>query len=313
MGWDGSGNVVRTNGTNTGGTVWQDDKNAGTKIRSDLHDTHDQDLADAIERTLNLDGENKPAANINWGGYKITNAADATTASGVPTLGQVQSRISGAATATGTDSLAATFSPALTALTDKTTVYVRAAAANTSTTPTFSPNGLAAKTITKNGNNALEAGDIAGAGHVLILQYNASNDVWELLNPTAPAGHFPNVNTDVTATAAEIDKLAGITGNILTSGNDGPFYSGAVASSGGSLSQGLPSGWSATRPQTGNYTITHNLGHTSYIPICVLVVTGLAYVIEVQSINNNDFKTLVRNTSSAVKDASFYFMLIDLS
>jgi len=85
--------------------------------------------------------------------------------------------------ATGTvDVITATYSYAP-ALTDKTTLLLRAAGANTSTTPTFNPNGLGAKTITKLGNQALVAGDIYGAAHVLILQYNSSNDVWELLNP----------------------------------------------------------------------------------------------------------------------------------
>jgi len=89
--------------------------------------------------------------------------------------------------ATGTvDVITATYSYAP-ALTDKTTLILRAAGANTSTTPTFNPNGLGAKTITKNGNQALLAKDIYGAGHVLILQYNSSNDVWELLNPAGKA------------------------------------------------------------------------------------------------------------------------------
>jgi len=88
------------------------------------------------------------------------------------------------ASAGGTvDVITATYSYAP-ALTDKTTLILRAAGANTSTTPTFNPNSLGAKTITRWGNQALLPGDIYGAGHVLILQYNLSNDVWELLNPS---------------------------------------------------------------------------------------------------------------------------------
>jgi hypothetical protein len=66
------------------------------------------------------------------------------------------------------------------------TVVVRAAGANTSTTPSFQLDSLAAKTIVKSGNNALSAGDIKGAGHYLILKYNSTNDNWELLNPASP-------------------------------------------------------------------------------------------------------------------------------
>ena len=93
-------------------------------------------------------------------------------------------RIDGTAVATGTvDALTATFSPALTALYDGRTIVLRAAGANVTTTPTFSPDGLTAKTIVRAGNQALVAGDIRGAGHFLILKYNTANDVWELLNP----------------------------------------------------------------------------------------------------------------------------------
>ena len=93
-------------------------------------------------------------------------------------------RIDGTAVATGTvDALTATFSPTLTALYDGRTIVLRAAGANVTTTPTFSPDGLTAKTIVRAGNQALVAGDIRGAGHFLILKYNTANDVWELLNP----------------------------------------------------------------------------------------------------------------------------------
>ena len=83
--------------------------------------------------------------------------------------------------ASGTDTITATFSPAIT-LTDKTVVMIRAAGANTSTTPTFNPNALGAKTIVKNGNQALIAGDISAAGHVLVLCYSSANDNWEFIN-----------------------------------------------------------------------------------------------------------------------------------
>lgn len=60
---------------------------------------------------------------------------------------------------------------------------IRASGANTSTAPTFSPDGLTAKTITKLGNQSLVADDIFGTGHRIQLQYDSTNDVWELLNP----------------------------------------------------------------------------------------------------------------------------------
>ena len=93
------------------------------------------------------------------------------------------------ATAGGTaDAITATYSPAPAALVAGLTLYVRAASANATTTPQFSPNGLTGKVIVKNNNQALAVGDIAGAGHWLHLVYDATNGVWELMNPATFIG-----------------------------------------------------------------------------------------------------------------------------
>lgn len=96
------------------------------------------------------------------------------------------------ASAGGTaNALTAVYAPAVPALVNGLTLYVRAASANTTTTPTFSPNGLTAKTIVKGANRALEAGDIDGAGHWLELQYDATLGKWVLLNPATGASLLP--------------------------------------------------------------------------------------------------------------------------
>jgi hypothetical protein len=82
------------------------------------------------------------------------------------------------------DVITATFNPAI-ALTDGAMAFVRATAANATTTPTFNANALGAKTMTKKGGQALAANDISGAGHELILRYNLANTRWELLNPAS--------------------------------------------------------------------------------------------------------------------------------
>lgn len=87
------------------------------------------------------------------------------------------------AVADGTaDAITADFTPNV-ALTNGTTVIVRAGAANATTTPTFAPDGLAAKTIVKGNNLALAAGDIAGAGHWLEMNFDTTLDKWVLQNP----------------------------------------------------------------------------------------------------------------------------------
>ncbi len=82
------------------------------------------------------------------------------------------------AVATGTaDVITATYSPAIT-LTDRRIVVLRITTPNTTTTPTFNPNGLGAKTITKNNGVALSVGDLQGD---CILMYDLANTRWELL------------------------------------------------------------------------------------------------------------------------------------
>lgn len=115
------------------------------------------------------------------------------------------------ASATGTvDVITATYSPAPT-LVDKKILFLVASGANTSTTPTFSPNGLTAHTITKLGGSPLVAGDIAGANFVAILVYNLANTRWELLNP----------KVSFTPTLAQVLSEGASTGGLTITSPDG--------------------------------------------------------------------------------------------
>jgi len=96
-----------------------------------------------------------------------------------PATNQNQSAI-----AAGTvDAITAVMPIPLQSLNDETMVTIRASGANTITNPTFAPDGLAAKTIVKNGNQALNVGDIFGVDHEMQLKYNINNNKWELMNP----------------------------------------------------------------------------------------------------------------------------------
>lgn len=59
-----TGVYTRTDGTRTGTTVWTQAKNAGVKIVSSGHDTHDQDIATALNDCLTQDNKIKPTANF---------------------------------------------------------------------------------------------------------------------------------------------------------------------------------------------------------------------------------------------------------
>lgn len=70
------------------------------------------------------------------------------------------------------NAITATYSPAVTTLSDSTVLLVKAVAANTGAT-TFSPNGLTAKPVVGLGHNALQGGEIVANGDVC-LQYNTT-------------------------------------------------------------------------------------------------------------------------------------------
>jgi hypothetical protein len=69
MPYNGSGGYNRDGGA----TNWQDDATAGTKIRADLHDQHDQDIANALGNVICRDGQSSVSADIPFSGRKITN------------------------------------------------------------------------------------------------------------------------------------------------------------------------------------------------------------------------------------------------
>lgn len=83
------------------------------------------------------------------------------------------------------DAITGAFTPAYASFTDGAVVYVRAAAENASTTPTFKADALAAKTIVKGNNVPLVGSDIAGAGYWMQLQYDQTLDKFVLLNPAS--------------------------------------------------------------------------------------------------------------------------------
>jgi hypothetical protein len=97
------------------------------------------------------------------------------------------------AAAAGTaDAITAAFPVAVTTLTDGLLLSFRATGANTIAGVTFAPDGLTARTIKKEGNVALVAGDIPGAGAEMLVRYRSSATQWELLNPAVPTAIATN-------------------------------------------------------------------------------------------------------------------------
>lgn len=77
---------------------------------------------------------------------------------------------------------AASFSPAITTLTDGMVLYFQAAATNTGAA-TFSPNGLAAKPIVGGAHTPLQGGEIVNGGKVELM-YHVGIASWVLLGCT---------------------------------------------------------------------------------------------------------------------------------
>ncbi len=82
MAFDGSGNHSRTNGTNTGSTLWASDRDAGTKITAARHDIHDEDLSTSLDLCICRDGQSTISANIPFNNKSITGIDGIATASG---------------------------------------------------------------------------------------------------------------------------------------------------------------------------------------------------------------------------------------
>ena len=195
-----------SSGTFTRDYDYTADRDAGdptNKISATKVDADFDQIAAALSLALYRDGQATATANIPMGGYKFTGLATSASArtdsvsAGIVQDGKLN-WVDGGGTA---DAITATYSPAITALVDGQLCCVRATAANATTTPTFSPNGLTARTIVKQGGTALLAGDIHGDGHELILRYDLTNTRWELINPHGlnfPAGtaSLPGVSFD---------------------------------------------------------------------------------------------------------------------
>jgi len=95
MPWSG-GSYTKGNNA-TGG--WTGDASLGIGIEAGRHDTQDNDFATGINQCLNKDGSNAATGPLNAGGFKVTNAANATVATDVVTLGQAEAGISTSGTA----------------------------------------------------------------------------------------------------------------------------------------------------------------------------------------------------------------------
>lgn len=201
MAFNGSGTFVRLYN-------WVNDAAANIKIRADRMDAEMDGFATGLSTAITKNGQTTITANLPMSTYRHTGVGAAVNRTDYARTGEVQDGsinwVDGGGTA---DAITAAYSIPLTALVDGQLCYVRATAANATTTPTFSPSGLTARTIVKNGGQALVAGDIAGDGHELVLRYLLASTRWELLNPSGAGFVTPAGTNTFTATNTFTGKV----------------------------------------------------------------------------------------------------------
>tara|TARA_R100001463_G_scaffold135227_1_gene198286 strand:+ start:3964 stop:5187 length:1224 start_codon:yes stop_codon:yes gene_type:complete len=160
MGWSG-GTYTRSDGVFTGTSIWQSNRDAGTKIVADRHDTHDQDMATGLNQAINKDGSNAFTGAANLGSQKITGLADGTAHTDGVNAGQIQDGglIFQATDSGSANTYAIALTPAVTAYVAGQVFHFKAANASTGAS-TLNVNALGAKNIKKKNDQDIASGDI---------------------------------------------------------------------------------------------------------------------------------------------------------
>lgn len=237
---------------------WVNDAAANIKIRADRMDNEMDGFATGLSTCITKDGQTTITANLPMAGFRHTGVGNAAARNDYASFAQVQDGKSAWVDGGGTaDAITATYSIPITSLVDGQLCFVRATAANATTTPTFSPNSLTPRTIVKQGGAALAAGEIAGDGHELILRYDLTNTRWELLNPvyrTATTQSAGNNSTSL-ATTAYVDRASGNAGVVETATDVDNYAVGVYLTPASGVSN-LPPGWAQGRHMVFTYAVS---------------------------------------------------------
>ena len=144
-----------------------------TVISSTTFNALTADLATGLTTAMTKDGQTTATANIPMGTFKFTGLGAGSAATDSANISQVQSSFGTFLTASGTDTIAASVTPALTAYAVGQTFKFIAAASNTGAV-TINVSTLGAKSILKNGATALSAGELQ-SGSMYQIVYDGTN------------------------------------------------------------------------------------------------------------------------------------------
>ena len=260
MGWSG-GTYTRSDGVFTGTSIWQSNRDAGTKIVADRHDTHDQDLATGINQAINKDGSNAFTGAADLGSQKITSLADGTAHTDGVNAGQIQDGglIFQATDSGSANTYAIALTPAVTAYVAGQVFHFKAANASSGAS-TLNVNALGAKNIKKKNDQDIAAGDIEQNAIVSVIYDGTSFQMLSQLGTSAGsmsswtlsgdsgsnqtindgntvdiaggtgidtvAGSTDTVTVAIDATVPQLattNAFTGVNRNALTTDNDGSF------------------------------------------------------------------------------------------
>ncbi|OWT62025.1 hypothetical protein CEY11_09475 [Candidimonas nitroreducens] len=165
-------------------------------------------MAAAITDSIAADGQTVPSANLPMGNYRHTQVANAQARDDYAAAGQVQdgafttlANVAGSA-----DAITATVGPPITSYATGAKFTFTAAAANTTTTPTLSIDGLPAETLVHADGSALAAGDILADATVEVY-FDGTN--FRILGMYSQSAEFDRI----------VAPGGTVTGDISMSGN----------------------------------------------------------------------------------------------
>lgn len=223
----------------TGDDAWQQLDAAGRAILADDMDDQGNDLKVALNTMLMKDGGNQPSADLPMNSQKHTGVGNATARTNYAAAGQVaDSSLTYAGTSSGTDTITASVSPAITAYAAGQRFHFKAGGTNTGAA-TININSVGAKSVKKGaaGGTDLAAGDITTGG-MYTVEYDGTN--FQLIPRSVNSPDAATVTTSLTVNGAASGAGKIVLGEDTDNGSHAVTVQ-AAASMAASLTLTLPS------------------------------------------------------------------------